>query len=67
MSLGQPVMMRLARTCISGLFTKACWKAPLQSGVMQAWWIAISNGRSGPGLGLNRESVSGMTISLPGW
>ena len=28
--------------------------------------MAISNGRSGPGQGLNQESVSGMTISLPG-
>ena len=66
MSSGQPVMMRLARAHISGSFTKACWKASLQSGVMRAWWIAISSGRSGPGLGLNWESVSDMTISLPG-
>ena len=66
MSSGQPVMMRSARAHISGSFTKACWKASLQSGMMQAWWIAISSGRSGPGLGLNQESVSGMTISLPG-
>ena len=66
MSLGQAVMMRSARACISGSFTKACWKASLQSGVMWAWWIVISNGRSGPGWGLNLESVSGMTISLPG-
>ena len=66
MSSGQPVMMRSARAHISGSFTKACWKASLWSGVMQAWWMAISNGRSGPGLGLNQESVSGMTISLPG-
>ena len=66
MSLGQPVMMRLARARISGSFTKACWKASLWSCVMQAWWIAISSGRSGPGLGLNQESMSGMTISLPG-
>ena len=29
--------------------------------------MAISSGRSGPGRGLNQESVSGMTISLPGW
>ena len=28
--------------------------------------MAISNGRSGSGLGLKQESVSGMTISLPG-
>ena len=27
---------------------------------------SISNGRLGPGWGLNGESVSGMTISLPG-
>ena len=60
-------MMRSARACISGSFTKACWKASLQSGVMWAWWIAISNGRSGPGRGLNLESVSGMTISFTGW
>ena len=65
MSFGQPVMMRLARAHISGSFTKACWKASLQSGIMCAWWIAISSGRSGPDLGLNWESVSGMTISLP--
>ena len=67
MSLVQPVLMRSARVCISGSFAKACWKASLQSGVMQAWWIAISSGRSGPGLGLNQEGVSDMTISLPGW
>ena len=36
MSSGQPVMMRLARAHISGSFTKACWKASLQSGIMQA-------------------------------
>ena len=66
MSLGQPVIMRSARACISGSLMKACWKASLQSGVMWAWWIAISNGRSGPGQGLNQESVSGMTFSLPG-
>ena len=40
MSSGQPVMMRLARAHISGLLTKACWKASLWSGIMQAWWIA---------------------------
>ena len=28
--------------------------------------MAISNGKLGPGWGLNQESVSGMTISLPG-
>ena len=28
--------------------------------------MVISSGRSGPGLGLKQESVSGMTISLPG-
>ena len=27
MSLGQPVMMRLARALISGSLMKACWKA----------------------------------------
>ena len=42
-------------------------KASLQVSVMWAWWIVISNGRSGPGWGLNQESMSGMTISLPGW
>ena len=36
MSSGKPVMMRLARARISGSFTKACWKASLQSGMMQA-------------------------------
>ena len=36
MSLGQPVMMRSARALISGSFTKACWKASLWSGMMQA-------------------------------
>ena len=66
MSSGQPVMMRSVRTHISGSLMKACWKASLWSGIMQAWWIAISNGRSGPGWGLNQKSVSGMTISLPG-
>ena len=34
MSLGQPVMMGSARAHISGSFTKACWKASLQSGMM---------------------------------
>ena len=29
--------------------------------------MAISNGRAGPGWGLNQESVYVMTISLPGW
>ena len=29
MSLGQPVMLRLARALISGLSTKACWKSSL--------------------------------------
>ena len=53
MSSGQPITMRLARACISGLLMKACWKASLQSGIMQAWWMAISNGWSGPGRGLN--------------
>ena len=53
MSLGQPVMMRLARGCISGSLMKAYWKASLQSGIMQEWWIVISNGRLGPGQGLN--------------
>ena len=48
MSSGQPVMMRSARACISGSFTKACWKASLQSGVMWAWWMAVSSRRSGP-------------------
>ena len=67
MSSGQPVMMRSTRACISRSLMKACWKASLQSGIMWAWWIAISNGRSGPGQGLNQESVSGMSISLPGW
>ena len=67
MSLGQPVTMRSARAHISGSLTKAYWKAPLQPGIMQASWIVISNGKSGPGQGLNQESVSGMTISLPGW
>ena len=58
MSSGQPVMIRLARACISGLLMKACWKASLWCGVRQAWWIAISNGRSGPGWGLElRECV----------
>ena len=66
MSSGQPVTMRSARARISGSLTKACWKASLLSGIMQAWWIVISHGRSGPGRGLNQESVSGMTISLPG-
>ena len=55
MPLGQPVMMRSVGTSISGSLTKACWKASLQSGIMRAWWIAISNGRSGPGWGLNWE------------
>ena len=64
MSAGQPVMMRSARALISGLLMKACCKASLQVGVMWAWWIAISRGK-GPGWGLNQESVSGMTISLP--
>ena len=36
MSSGRPVMMRLARACISGSFIKACWKASLQSGMMRA-------------------------------
>ena len=67
MSSGQPVMMRLARTLISGLLMKVWWKASLRVGIMWAWWIAISNGKSGPGQGLNQESMSGMTISLPGW
>ena len=34
--LGQPVMMRSARARISESFTKACWKASLQSGMMRA-------------------------------
>ena len=67
MSSGQPVTMRSARALIFGSLMKACWKASLWSGIMWAWWMVISNGRSGPGQGLNRESVSGMTISLPGW
>ena len=66
MSSGQPVMIGSVRAHISGLLTKACWKASLQVGVMWALWIVISNGKSGPGWGLNQESVSGMTISLPG-
>ena len=66
MSSGQPIMMRLARAHISGLLMKACWKASLWSGIMRAWGMAIFNGRSGPGRGLNWESVFGMTISLPG-
>ena len=32
-----------------------------------AWWMAISNAISGPGLGLKHESVSGRAISLPEW
>ena len=36
MSSGQPVMMKLARARISGSFTKVCWKASLQSGMMWA-------------------------------
>ena len=67
MSSGQAVTMRLVRAHIPGSLMKACWKASLQSGIMWAWWIVISNGRLGPGWGLNLESVSGMTISLPGW
>ena len=51
-------MIRLARVCISGSLTKACWKASLWFGIMQAWWIAISNGQSGPGLGwIKRECL----------
>ena len=53
MSLGQPVTMRLARAHISWSLMKACWKASLQFGITWAWWIVISNGRSGPGWGLN--------------
>ena len=66
MSSDQPMMMRSARACISWSLMKACWKASLQSGIMWVWWMVISNGRSGPGQGLNQESVSGMTISLTG-
>ena len=67
MSSGQPVMMRSVRALISGSLMKACWKDSLQVGIMWVWWIAISNGKLGPGQGMNRESVSGMTISLSGW
>ena len=36
MSSGHPVMMRLARACISESLMKACWKASLWFGIMQA-------------------------------
>ena len=36
MSLGQPVTIRSAKACISGSLMKACWKASLQFGIMQA-------------------------------
>ena len=50
MSSGQPVMIRLVRAHISGLLTKAYWKASLQVGVMWAWLMATSSERSGPEL-----------------
>ena len=58
MSLGQPVMIMSVRVHISGLLTKACWNASFLSGDKQAWWMARSSGMSGPGHGLNQESVS---------
>ena len=67
MSSGQPVMIMLVRACILGSLTKACWNASFLSGDRWAWWMAMSSGMSGPGHGLNWESVSGRAISLPGW
>ena len=66
MSLGQPVIIMLVRACISGSLTKACWNASFFSMDRQAWWMAMSSGMSGPGGGLNQESVSGRAISLLG-
>ena len=53
MSLGQPVMIMLARVHILGSLIKACWNASFLSGDRQAWSMAMSSGMSGQGHGLN--------------
>ena len=66
MSLVQPGMMISARAHISTSISKASWRVSFQRGNRQAWWMAISNAISGPGLGLKCESVSGRAISFKG-
>ena len=57
MLLGQPEMMISAGAHISISISKVSWRAPFWTGDRQAWWMAISNAISGPGLGLKCESV----------